>query len=91
MYDTICDVIGRDIGYKWKDFSRALKIREGEIDSLEIKHRDISDRIREVLNTYRRICPAQYFRTNILQALRDARRSDLSIDIANIIDNASMT
>ncbi|GJQ86533.1 putative death domain protein [Trypoxylus dichotomus] len=87
MYDAISYIIGRDIGYKWKDFARGLKIREGEIDNLEIRYRDVSERIGCILNTYQRTCPTNHFRTNLLRALCEARRKDLSQGIEDIMDN----
>lgn len=90
VYDKITFVVGRDIGYKWKEFARALHIREGEIDNLEMKHKDIPERVREILNAYREMTPRNYFRTNLLDALCVARRKDLSYSIASIMDNSNM-
>lgn len=90
MYDRISNVISRDIGYRWKDFARGLKIREAEIDNLESKYRDISDRMREVLIDFTHSCPEHYYRTRIVEALHEARRRDLARAVADIIDHNNL-
>ncbi|KAJ8917544.1 hypothetical protein NQ315_005593 [Exocentrus adspersus] len=81
VYDLIC----ADIGKKWKDFARALKIPEGFIDELEDKHRHrIPEMTREVIVYHRQSCDPRYWRVELCQGLIKARRSDLSLSVEKV-------
>ncbi|XP_018577478.1 fas-associated death domain protein [Anoplophora glabripennis] len=81
VYDLIC----REIGQKWKDFARALKIGEGYIDQLEYQHRsNIEEITRQVIIYHRQICDPPYWKYKLTQALDEARRKDLSMKVQEI-------
>ncbi|XP_071052837.1 FAS-associated death domain protein [Onthophagus taurus] len=86
LYKRLEQVISLKIGHKWKDFARGLGILEGQIDELEDRHKNISDRIRDVLEFHEHCCPKQFLYSSIYNALCLARRKDLALDVQLIID-----
>ena len=87
--DLKCKVIAEicsDIGHKWKELARALKIKEGQIDDLEDRYHGQIERVREILLYHIQNCDSRTWRSELEEALRRARRTDLSRRIAKIID-----
>ncbi|KAJ8974359.1 hypothetical protein NQ317_001320 [Molorchus minor] len=75
------DIICCNIGKKWNEFARQLKIPEGFIDQLEHKHNQIGDMVHEILVYHRKVSDERYWKIKLCQALENARRKDLSRDV----------
>lgn len=87
LYQTINELVATDIGNKWKDFARALNIKEGKIDELDEKYRSIPDRVYKILQLHRsnpvNTNRAKYI-LSVSHALTKARRNDLRKQVEEI-------
>lgn len=68
------------------DFGRALDIREGDIDELEMQHKSIRDRVLKMLKYYESNCDERKWKSGLLQALSTARRNDLRKQVQELFD-----
>ncbi|RZC33371.1 uncharacterized protein BDFB_010838 [Asbolus verrucosus] len=78
-------LIATNIGQKWKDFARVLKIPEGHIDDLGSAYNNTAERVYEILR-YHEQNDRLLWRSNLLSALSDARRKDLRDEVQRIFD-----
>lgn len=81
----INETVSSSIGKQWKIFARKLKIKECQIDQLEIVYPSVSDRVKEILSYYKQTCDERYWRMNLCEALEGASRKDLAIEVNRII------
>lgn len=88
LYQRINELVATDIGNKWKDFARALNIKEGKIDELDEKYRSIPDRVYNILQFHRsnpRCTNERNYVLSIANALTKARRNDLRKQVEEIV------
>lgn len=84
--DKVRYKIASSIGQKWQDFARALKVPEGIIDQLARSSVTPMERVYRIIeyhqqNSYDR----RQFEMKLLEALAEARRNDLRVDVQNIL------
>lgn len=83
----IYKLISEEIGAKWKDFARALTIREGSIDELMTRYERVSERVNEILLYHETTCcDKRLWKSKLLEALLEVRRNDLRKEIQLIFD-----
>ncbi|XP_055701040.1 fas-associated death domain protein [Phlebotomus papatasi] len=82
--DTIFKLISEEIGRKWMDFARGLKMRQGEIDAISDNHSSIPARVYIVLERVEVEKPRELFNL-ICQALQQSRRNDLQERVRKIL------
>ncbi|XP_066261650.1 uncharacterized protein [Euwallacea similis] len=91
LVESINDEVKRNIGAKWKELARGLNIPEGTIDDLECRYKFAAQgmemMIHRVLQSHleRSGSNFEYWRAGLQQALRKARRTDLSENIDDIL------
>lgn len=89
-HHRINTIIANEIGKKWKDFARALNIKEGKIDELELNHSELYERVIAVLNIHRSqfvVSSNRALESAVLNGLTSARRNDLRKKVEHILDN----
>lgn len=82
--ERVFDTISQSIGKKWKDLARALRIREGHIDSFE-NCKKIQDIVRQILLNHRACSDEVYWEINLCRALEKAGRKDLANEVNEIL------
>lgn len=82
--NAIFKLISEEIGRKWMDFARGLKIRQGEIDAITDNHTSIPARVYIVLERVEAEKPRELFNL-ICQALQHSRRNDLQERVRTIL------
>lgn len=87
-YHRINSIIATEIGRKWKEFARALNVKEGKIDELEVNHSELYGRVIAVLEIHKTQSVLSCNRARvsaILNGLTTARRNDLRQKVENIL------
>lgn len=69
--------------------ARELAIPEGKIDELEIFHRDIENRVIEILRYHKEVSDEPYWLMELRRALERARRTDISEKVDMIFAKCS--
>ncbi|XP_030747903.1 uncharacterized protein LOC115876310 isoform X2 [Sitophilus oryzae] len=90
--EQIHDLIRLEMGDKWKELARALKISEGIIDNLDSQHRgNIPEMVKEILENHlqRLKNNPHMWRSKLQQALVSARRTDLAERVDSILANSN--
>lgn len=79
-----------DIGTKWREFGRRLKIKEGKLDSINKAQNEIECKVDEIFKAFEHQCRDQcldefMYVERICTALVDTRRKDLSREVIKIM------
>lgn len=88
-HNKINNIIATEIGVKWKQFARALNIKESTIDQLGLRNEnDVHESVIAVLTIHRSQFPLNsgLCELEILNALTSARRNDLRKKIETILN-----
>ncbi|CAH2236100.1 fas-associated death domain protein [Pararge aegeria] len=81
----IKDTIIEEIGRYWRDLARNLKIREIVIEDIDSKHQALSEKAKDILDTYFERCDKQRWFYTLCEALEKSRRKDLCRSIQEIM------
>lgn len=79
------ETIKVEIGQYWRTLARNLKIREFEIENIDIKHQRTEDKVKEMLELYFERSDKQRWFYVLCEALEKSRRKDLSKSIQQIM------
>ncbi|CAG9560502.1 unnamed protein product [Danaus chrysippus] len=84
--NRINNQIVEGIGSFWRALGRNLKIPEGKIDDIDLKHQYVADKVLELLDIYynQKADPQRWF-FDLCNALEKARRKDISKSLQNIM------
>ncbi|XP_066147405.1 fas-associated death domain protein [Euwallacea fornicatus] len=91
LVERINEEVKNNIGVKWKELARGLNVPEGKIDELEFRYKFAVEgmymMIHSVLQSHleRSGSNFEHWRVGLQQALRKARRTDLSENIDEIL------
>lgn len=81
----IYKVISEDIGRKWRDLGRELKIKEGQLDDLESKYNTSKLRTLEIFRMFEERSDPRSIVVDICEALIQVRRNDLRKEVEQIL------
>lgn len=81
----IYKLISEDIGRKWRDFGRELKIKEGQLDDLESRYNTSKSRTLEIFRMFEERSDPRSIVVDILEALIQVRRNDLRKEVEQIL------
>lgn len=82
----IYKMISEDIGRKWRDLGRELRIKEGQLDDLEIKYSNSSKlRALEIFKMFEDKGDPKSIVLDICEALIQIRRNDLRKEVERIL------
>ncbi|KAK9888399.1 hypothetical protein WA026_000650 [Henosepilachna vigintioctopunctata] len=79
-------VIATEIGKKWMNFGRTLKVKEHTLDELSLNYSRIEDRVYKILAFHKEECDPRYYRSRLMDGLVEARRQDLRKKVQDIFD-----
>lgn len=81
----IYKIISEDIGRKWRDFGRELKVKEGQLDDLESQHNSSKSRALAILSMFEERSDPRSIVVDICEALIQVRRNDLRKEVEQIL------
>lgn len=81
----IYKLISGDIGRKWRDLGRELKIKEGQLDDLESRYNDSKTRTLEIFRMFEERSDPRSIVVDICEALIQVRRNDLRKEVEQIL------
>lgn len=81
----IYKLISEEIGRKWRDLGRELKIKEGQLDDLESKHNTSKSRTLEIFKMFEEKSDPRSIVVDICEALIQVRRNDLRKEVEKIL------
>lgn len=81
----IYKLISEDIGRKWRDLGRELKVKEGQLDDLESKYNTSKSRTLEIFRMFEERSDPRSIVVDILEALIQVRRNDLRKEVEQIL------
>lgn len=81
----IYKLVAGDIGSDWKKLSRELQIKDGQIDRIDERYRDIVDKMRASFQIFEENTAPEHRSVRFCDALCEVRRKDLSRKVVHIL------
>lgn len=81
----IYKTISEDIGRKWRDLGRELKVKEGQLDDLESKYNTSTSRALAIFTMFEEKSDPRSIVVDICEALIQVRRNDLRKEVEQIL------